>query len=63
MFPGMGPGISTHIKGVGQLMKAHGPNHYQAGLLHKLFVGFRPLLVSMNHGQCLDRDYQMSDAR
>ncbi|KAF4233825.1 hypothetical protein CNMCM6805_009042 [Aspergillus fumigatiaffinis] len=45
MFPGMGPGISTHIKGVGQLMKAHGPNHYQAGLLHKLFVGFRPLLV------------------
>ncbi|GFF99940.1 hypothetical protein IFM53868_10529 [Aspergillus udagawae] len=45
MFPGMGRGISTHIKGVGQLMKAHGPNHYQAGLLHKLFVGFRPLLV------------------
>ncbi|KAF7118791.1 hypothetical protein CNMCM5793_008416 [Aspergillus hiratsukae] len=45
MFPGSVEGMSAHIKGVGQLMKAHGPNHYQAGLLHKLFVGFRPLLV------------------
>lgn len=28
-----------------QILQSHGPERYQTGILHRLFVGFRPLLV------------------
>ncbi|KAL1963109.1 hypothetical protein VTN77DRAFT_8652 [Rasamsonia byssochlamydoides] len=45
MSPNAAAGLSAHIKGVGELIRAHGPEQYRSGILHKLFIGFRPLLV------------------
>lgn len=45
MFPNSTAGLTAHIKGVGELIRSHGPEQYRNGTLHKLFVGFRPLLV------------------
>jgi hypothetical protein len=49
MFRDSAAGLSTHIKGVSQLLQTRGPEQYKTGVLHKLFVGFRPLLVRL-HG-------------
>lgn len=35
-----------HAKGVGHLLQRRGPLFYSTGVAHKLFVGFRPILVS-----------------
>lgn len=45
MFRDSAAGISAHIKGVTQLLQSRGPEQYKSGILHKLFVGFRPFLV------------------
>ncbi|KAL4781988.1 hypothetical protein BJX76DRAFT_333897 [Aspergillus varians] len=45
MFPDCALGLAAHFKGVEQLFQAHGPARYSSGVLHKLFVGFRPLMV------------------
>ncbi|KAK2791436.1 hypothetical protein FQN52_004870 [Onygenales sp. PD_12] len=46
MFPDSDYGISAHVKGVGRLIQTNGPDQYKSGMLHKLFVGFRPLLIT-----------------
>ncbi|PGH03467.1 hypothetical protein GX51_04041 [Blastomyces parvus] len=46
MLPDSAYGISAHIKGVGRLIQTTGPDQYKSGILHKLFVGFRPLLIT-----------------
>lgn len=46
MFPGPSEGLTAHTNAVGRILQAHGPERYQTGILHKLFIGFRPLLVS-----------------
>lgn len=45
MIPDSVPALASHIQAVGLLLHAHGPDMCSFGLLHKLFVGFRPLLV------------------
>ncbi|KFZ09954.1 hypothetical protein V501_05397 [Pseudogymnoascus sp. VKM F-4519 (FW-2642)] len=46
MFRDSAAGLSTHIKGVSELLQTRGPEQYKTGVLHKLFVGFRPLLIT-----------------
>ncbi|OBT77160.1 hypothetical protein VF21_05052 [Pseudogymnoascus sp. 05NY08] len=46
MFRDSAAGLSTHIKGVSQLLQTRGAEQYKSGVLHKLFVGFRPLLIT-----------------
>jgi hypothetical protein len=35
-----------HVDGVGEWMRLWGPESFSLGARHKLFTGFRPLLVS-----------------
>ncbi|KAK2755517.1 hypothetical protein FQN54_006457 [Arachnomyces sp. PD_36] len=46
MFSDSAFGLSAHVKGVAQLIQANGPDRYKSGMFHKLFVGFRPLLIT-----------------
>ncbi|PLB52007.1 hypothetical protein P170DRAFT_352165 [Aspergillus steynii IBT 23096] len=45
MLPESLPALTAHVKGVGLLLLTYGPEACKSGALHKLFVGFRPLLV------------------
>jgi hypothetical protein len=45
MNPDSVAAIASHTQAVSMLLHAHGPHMCSLGLLHKLFVGFRPLLV------------------
>ncbi|KAF9888459.1 hypothetical protein FE257_008566 [Aspergillus nanangensis] len=45
MFPESDDGLSMHVNAVACILQSHGPGRYQAGTLHKLFIGFRPLLM------------------
>ncbi|CAG8909831.1 unnamed protein product [Penicillium egyptiacum] len=45
MIPDSVAAILSHVQAVGMLLQAHGPSMCSSGLLHKLFVGFRPLLA------------------
>ena len=45
MFPERPSGLTAHIKGVGALFQAQGPEMFRSGIFHRLFVGFLPLLV------------------
>ncbi|GKZ26046.1 hypothetical protein AbraIFM66951_005084 [Aspergillus brasiliensis] len=45
MFPGPTEGIKMHIDAVAQILQANGPQRYQTGVAHRLFTGFRPLLM------------------
>ena len=49
MFPGPTEGLKMHINAVARILQANGPQRYQTGVSHRLFIGFRPLLVSKNH--------------
>ena len=46
MMPKLEPGWMMHIKGVGDLAERLGPEPFSSGILHSMFMGFRPLLVS-----------------
>jgi hypothetical protein len=48
MYRDSAAGLSAHIKGVSQLLQTRGAEQYKSGILHKLFVGFRPLLVCLH---------------
>lgn len=37
--------MSTHVNAIGMLLRGYGPEAFGSGVLHRLFVGFRPLLV------------------
>ncbi|GKZ29886.1 hypothetical protein AbraIFM66950_006847 [Aspergillus brasiliensis] len=45
MFPGPTEGIRMHIDAVAQILQSNGPQRYQTGVAHRLFAGFRPLLM------------------
>ncbi|KAJ5929978.1 hypothetical protein N7466_005471 [Penicillium verhagenii] len=45
MIPDSTTAMAEHIKAVGLLFQVYGPGACQDGFLHKLFVGFRPLLT------------------
>ncbi|KAL5335996.1 hypothetical protein BJX70DRAFT_373863 [Aspergillus crustosus] len=45
MFPDSSLGVAAHFSGIEQLFRVNGPEKYSSGVLHKLFVGFRPLLI------------------
>ncbi|KAA8642968.1 uncharacterized protein ATNIH1004_009730 [Aspergillus tanneri] len=45
MVPESAVALEAHVKGAGLLLLAYGPESCQCGVLHKLFVGFRPLLT------------------
>ncbi|OJJ41817.1 hypothetical protein ASPWEDRAFT_287930 [Aspergillus wentii DTO 134E9] len=46
MLPESASALTAHIKGVGLVLQAHGAESCKSGVLHKLFVGFRPLLIT-----------------
>lgn len=46
MVPTSKEGWMAHVRGVGELMRLSGPKVFSSGVPYKLFVGFRPLLVS-----------------
>ena len=48
MFRDSVAGLSAHVKGVSQLLQTRGQEQYKSGVLHKLFVGFRPFLVRLH---------------
>ncbi|RFU23710.1 hypothetical protein B7463_g12628, partial [Scytalidium lignicola] len=35
----------AHVRGVSELLRISGPEIYASGILHKLFVGFRPIMI------------------
>ncbi|PCH01806.1 Hypothetical protein PENO1_041210 [Penicillium occitanis (nom. inval.)] len=45
MMPSTSLALEAHLKGAGQLFQAYGPEACSIGMLHTLFVGFRPLLI------------------
>ncbi|KAJ5623310.1 hypothetical protein N7490_011915 [Penicillium lividum] len=45
MIPDSAAATAEHIKAVGLLFQAYGPDVCKDGFPHKLFVGFRPLLI------------------
>ena len=45
MFPGSTEGLTMHTNAIARIIEANGPERYQTGVLHRLFIGFRPLLV------------------
>ncbi|KAL4982528.1 hypothetical protein BDW68DRAFT_195226 [Aspergillus falconensis] len=45
MFVGSPDGLTMHTNAVARLLQLNGPERYQTGILHKLFIGFRPLLM------------------
>lgn len=45
MIPSSAVGWIAHVRGVGEFIRAYGPELYRSGIPHKLFVGVRPLLV------------------
>ncbi|GAD94320.1 conserved hypothetical protein [Paecilomyces variotii No. 5] len=45
MFSGSYEGLAAHANAVARILQAHGPERYQTGILHRLFIGFRPLLM------------------
>lgn len=49
VIPGSGSGWTMHAKGVGGLMERLGPKPFNTGVLHRMFIGFRPLLVCFGH--------------
>ncbi|KAF2147046.1 uncharacterized protein K452DRAFT_240175 [Aplosporella prunicola CBS 121167] len=52
MLPSSENGWKAHAKGVGELIKLCGPAMFISGVPHKLFVGFRPLLVLASFSSC-----------
>jgi len=49
MIPAFESGWMTHVKGVGDLVERLGPESFSSGIFHKLFIGFRHLLVGHEH--------------
>lgn len=45
MIPDSATAIAAHTKAVGLLFQKYSPELYKTGLFHRLFVGFRPLMV------------------
>lgn len=45
MVPSAHAGYALHGKGISDLIQLHRPQFYKSGISHKLFVGFRPLLI------------------
>ncbi|TAQ91390.1 hypothetical protein B7494_g312 [Chlorociboria aeruginascens] len=45
MFPSSKSACITHVRGVSELMRTLGPEAYSGGSPHKLFIGFRPILI------------------
>ncbi|KAL4912737.1 hypothetical protein BDW62DRAFT_214754 [Aspergillus aurantiobrunneus] len=45
MFAGSAEGLTMHINAVARILQANGPERYQTGVLHKLFIGFRPVMM------------------
>ncbi|KAH7123214.1 N-terminal fungal transcription regulatory domain-containing protein [Dactylonectria estremocensis] len=45
MVPSSCTGRAVHANGIRDLIQLHGPQFYNSGISHKLFVGFRPLLI------------------
>ncbi|KAH7131061.1 N-terminal fungal transcription regulatory domain-containing protein [Dactylonectria macrodidyma] len=45
MIPSSRIGRAVHANGIRALIQLHGPKFYDSGISHKLFVGFRPLLI------------------
>ncbi|KAF2851302.1 hypothetical protein T440DRAFT_449340 [Plenodomus tracheiphilus IPT5] len=43
--PGLKSGWMTHARGVGDMMQALGPMPFSVGMMHSMFIGFRPLLL------------------
>ncbi|PYH64411.1 uncharacterized protein BO88DRAFT_429748 [Aspergillus vadensis CBS 113365] len=60
MFPGPSEGLKMHIDAVAQILQANGPQRYQTGVAHRLFIGFRPLLM-INAIQCRTPSFLGSD--
>lgn len=47
VFPTTKFSWSKHVTAVGNFIEQLGPGAFTTGILHKLFVGLRPLLVSL----------------
>lgn len=45
MFPDSTTAMAAHAKGVEHLLQTQNLEQYNSGVLHKLFVGFRPILI------------------
>ncbi|KAH7361084.1 hypothetical protein BKA66DRAFT_213775 [Pyrenochaeta sp. MPI-SDFR-AT-0127] len=43
--PTLKSGWMTHVKGVGDLIEGLGPMPFSVGIMHTIFIGFRPLLL------------------
>lgn len=49
MIPDSVAAIAEHIKAAGLLFQTYGPDACKEGFGHKLFAGFRPLLVCASY--------------
>lgn len=45
MIPNATAALDAHLNAVGAFFRACGPAACKNGILHRLFVGFRPLMV------------------
>lgn len=51
--PELKSGWMIHVKAVGDMMEGLGPTSFDDGIMHTIFVGFRPLLVSHKRSFCV----------
>ncbi|KAF4821120.1 hypothetical protein CGCSCA5_v003582 [Colletotrichum siamense] len=45
LFPTSSSAATVHARGIGELIQLRAPQFYASGTPHKLFVGFRPILI------------------
>jgi hypothetical protein len=49
MIPDAVAAFAAHTKAVGRLFQTYSPDTFKHGYSHRLFVGFRPLLVCVSY--------------
>lgn len=47
LVPTSNDGYKTHLRGVAAMVQSRGPDVFRDGVAHLLFVGVRPLVVSL----------------
>lgn len=46
--------LKMHLSAIGTVFQNYGPRTFESGLLHQLFLGFRPFIVGFNYSKLND---------
>lgn len=54
MLPDSMSALKMHLSAIGTVSQNYGPRTFESGLLHQLFLGFRPFIVGFNYSKLND---------